>query len=186
MHFPLRKGAAIAALLMSFASPALAQDWQVDHTQSSLKFEAKQSGNIVTGTFGNWNAKIDFDTDNLKASNIQVRIDMTSVQTGNATIDQTLLNSDWFDTSNFTSASFVSTKITKRENGNFEAAGTLTIRNRSQPLSLPFSLTVEDGVATVSGATTVLRTDYELGMAQPDNAVAGKVSILFALKARKS
>lgn len=173
------------AFLLILTAPVLAQDWQIDPEQSSLKFEAMQSGNAVVGTFETWDAAITFDPADLAASNIQVTVDMASARTGNATIDQTLLNADWFDTSNFTTATFRSSQVNDLGEGKFEAVGTLTVKDQEHPLTLPFTLQLDGESATVTGTTDVMRTDYGLGASQPEKAVAGKVAIEVALKAQK-
>ncbi len=181
----LKTRALTTAFLLTLAAPALAQDWQIDPGQSSLKFEAMQSGSAVVGTFETWEAAITFDPENLAASNIQVTVDMASARTGNATVDQTLLNADWFDTSKFTTATFRSSEVNDLGEGKFEAVGTLTMKDREHPLTLPFTLTLDGDSATVTGVTDVLRLDYDLGASQPEKAVAGKVAILIAVKAQK-
>ena len=45
----------------------------------------------------------------------------------------------------------------------YEAAGTLSIKGVSQPLTLPFSLTITDGIADMNGQVTIDRTLWEVG-----------------------
>ncbi|WP_248304680.1 hypothetical protein [Breoghania sp. L-A4] len=57
---------ALAASLGLASTGAQAAQWQIDHDNSSLTFEASQAGAAVPGQFRTWDAEIDFDPKTLR------------------------------------------------------------------------------------------------------------------------
>ncbi|MBI1238962.1 MAG: polyisoprenoid-binding protein [Alphaproteobacteria bacterium] len=175
--------ALLAAL--AAASPAAAKDWTVDPAQSQLGFTARFGGEPFSGTFKSWTATIVFDPADLAASSILVTVDMTSADTGDATRDDNLVASDWFAASQFPTAIFQSQSISETAPGQYEAAGTLTIRDVSRPLTLPFRLTLSDGTATAGGSVVILRNEFGVGQGQWSVAtpIPHEVTVTFAITA---
>lgn len=53
------------------------------------------------------------------------------------------------------------------------AEGTLTIRDRTHPVTLPFTLEIEGDTARMQGATTLDRMRYDVGAGTPDEGTLG-------------
>jgi len=135
--------------------------WVVDHDKSTLAIEIIQSGAQVAGSFANWNAKINFDVENLNDSYVVVDIDISSLTLGG--ISQQALSSNFLNAVAFPASSFTSDKFIKSGEGNYEAQGQLTLVGQTKPLSLPFSLKIENDRAFVQGQTAIQRLEFDIG-----------------------
>ncbi len=167
--------------------------WTVEEG-STLGFIALQQGSEVAGTFGQFDATIVFDPDDLDSSRIDVDIDVTSIDTGQDSRDQTLNSPSFFDSAAWPSAAFKSGTITGRGEGQYEAAGTLTIRDVTRDVVLTFTLDIQPDpadpsreLAVASGKLPILRLDYGVGQGDWTSTatVADEVVITIDIEASK-
>lgn len=160
------------------------RNWTV--TQGgNIGFTARWNGDPVNGSFARWSAKILFDPEALDASNIEVSIDLASVDTGDSQRDGTLTDSDFFDTSRFSRATYRASRFRALGGNRFRADGTLTLRGVSKPVPLNFTLDIDANRAHARGTATIDRTSF--GVGQGDYAgtaeIAGPVAISFDFRA---
>ncbi|MEM9013675.1 MAG: YceI family protein [Pseudomonadota bacterium] len=137
--------------------------WIVNSDESRLGFSATQNNEAFDGEFESFRAEIDFDPDDLENARISVAVDMTSAKTGDRQRDSALPGGDWFKAREFPEAEFLSTDITRSADGNYTANGSLTIRDMTKEISLPFSLAIDGDVADAAGEITLVRTDFGVG-----------------------
>ena len=157
---------------------------------SQLLFHFTQSGTAFTGKFERFEARIEFDPARPEEGRIDVMIDIASLDTQNDERDTMLRSAELFDAEKFPQAQFTADKIRPIGPGQYEAAGTLTIRDVSLPLVLPFGLKIEkaaDGgdTAAASGSITISRRDFGLARGQWEvtDIVADEVRIEIRLEA---
>ena len=178
-----------AALLVAVAAPAFAQapSWTVDKAKSSVGFSGTYTGAAFKGEFGEWTAAIAFDPANLAASSAKVTFQTKSAATNDATKDSALAEEEWLNPAKFPTATFTSTKITSSGGNNYVAAGTLTLKGKTLPVSLPFTLTISGNSAKMSGTATVDRLAYEIGTQSDANGtfVGKDIGITVELVATK-
>lgn len=191
--------AAFAVVETAVAAPATAaaatqkpvaagKPWVVDAKTSTLSFSATQTGKTFKGSFRKFTPVIVFDPANLAGSSIAVTVDMASARTGDAQRDSALPTSDWFDARKFPQAKFVSKSITAKGPGAYEAVGTLTIRDVTLPLTLPFTLSIAGDKAAAKGAVTVQRQKFGVGRGDfaTDEWVGFDVAVSFAVNATRA
>jgi polyisoprenoid-binding protein YceI len=180
----------VAAGLSLTASVALAQTapkWAVDPAHSQLTFESSAEGAAFEGRFQTWDADIRFDPKQLGQSKVVVTVDTASAVTGDTSRDQSAHSSDWFASAVFPKATFTATSFKDLGGGKYEADGDLSIRGVSKPVSLPFTLSINGGQASMTGETSVDRTLFGVGQGEYAGAdivpleVTIKVSIEAAL-----
>lgn len=166
---------------------APAGGWIVDKAASRLSFTGAQGGAAFTGAFSNFDATIVLDPADLAAAKIEVVVAMGSATTGDRQRDDALLSSDWFAVKSFPTASFSSSALAATGEGAYEATGALTIRDISRDLTLPFTLTIENGRAVADGAVTLMRADYGVGQGEfADDKWAGlEVKVEYHVEARR-
>jgi cytochrome b561 len=172
------------------AVPVRAATWNVAPS-SQLLFHFIQTGMSITGKFERFDTRINFDPDKPEDGRIDVTIDIASLDTQNTDRDVTLRSADLFDAEKFPQAQFTADKIRRIGEGQFEAVGTLTIRDITLPLVLPFQLMIEkqtgdgDTIAMASGSIAVSRRDYGLARGQWEavDIVADEVKIEIRLEA---
>ena len=135
----------------------------IDHSDSRLGFVGTQSGAEFTGVFEEFDAVMRFNPDALEASSFDVTIDVTSFNSRSGDRDSTVAGKEWFWFKKFPAATYKTKSIRKTGEQSYEASGTLTIRNKSQPVLLPFTWVIDGDRATMKGKTTLTRTNFDVG-----------------------
>jgi polyisoprenoid-binding protein YceI len=185
---------ALAALSLALLTiPAAAQApelsapaWAVDAAQSRLGFSGASDGQPFAGQFKEWSADIAFDPANLGASSAKVAIALGSVEMQDASQASQLSEDVWFKTAVFPTATFTTSRI-RAEGDGYVADGALTIRDKTQQVSLPFDLTIDGNVARMRGELTFNRKDFGLGVGGwQDSHVDPNVKVEVAVTARKT
>jgi polyisoprenoid-binding protein YceI len=154
--------AGFLALVVS-ATGASAASWIVDPVKSKIGFSGIQTEQPFSGQFKKFTAAIDFDPARPEAGHALITIDTASASTGDQQRDEALPGSDWFDTKSFPQAKFEATSFKSKGGNAYEADGTLTIRNVSKPLVLPFTLTTSGNTAHAVGKVQLIRTAFGVG-----------------------
>ena len=163
-------------------------EWQIVPVESSLSFTGTQNGAPVSGHFQSFSGKINFDPNQLDKSNVQIFIDMGSIFTPYGQVADTLKTSDWFNIKAFPQAIFKATQFTKLTDNNYQANGTLTLRDKTLPLTIIFTLQeYTNKKAKVQGSTSLHRTLFGIGQGDWANTmiVKDKVDIQFSILATK-
>lgn len=179
---------AFAVLFAGAALPASAQEWAIDKSLSKISFEASAGGQSVTGEFKQYQAEIHFDPEDPDSAEISAAIDMNNVTSGQSQVDSTLLGKDWFDTQTYPTAGFRARSVKAgRAEGDYVIEATITIKDVSKDVTLPFKLAVNDGEATVKGETAIKRSDFGVGPAGPVTGIAigDVVKLRFDLAAKR-
>ena len=151
------------------ALEAVQSDWVVQ--DGSLQITVTQLGSPVTGSFADWTAAISFDEtrDSGTVGSVEVVVSIGSLTLGSVTSQA--LGADFFNADEFPTATYTADIL--RDADGYRADGTLTIKETTQPLVLPFTLDVSDGAARMSGQTDLDRRDYAVGISQKDAASLG-------------
>jgi cytochrome b561 len=153
--------------------PAAAQEWAINKDKSKLTFEADAGGQSIMGEFQQFEAEIRFDPDHPDITEINAAIDINTITTGQSQADDTLRSADWFDAQTYPAAGLKVKALTpgSRE-GQYTLEGTLIIKGKARPITVPITLAVDLGEATVRGETVINRLDYGIG---PNGPVSGMV-----------
>lgn len=144
-------------------------NWTIDYDASSISFSGIHDGNPYTGSFGDWDAAIDFDPASPENGRAEI-----SVSTGSATASQKLytdsLKSDeWFNIANFPLASVTVSSIAETPEG-FTATASLTLKGITVETPLDFTLDLTDNTATMTGQAVFQRQPLDLGQASDPGA----------------
>ena len=140
-------------------------DWTVQ--DGSIAITITQFGSEVTGTFADWTSQISFDpaTADIMGS-VETVIAIGSLSLGSVTSEA--LGVDYFDAQTHPTATF-SAEI-QPDGTQFIADGTLTIKDVTVPVQMPFTLTLEGETAQMSGGLTLDRLDFGMGETQNDES----------------
>lgn len=153
-----------ALLLASCAHAAGAVEFgNVLADKSAITFISKQMGVPVNGRFGKFGAQIAFDPARADAAKIGVTVDTGSIDAGSKEANDEVVGKPWFNAGLFPNATFTAARVKALGGGRFEAAGTLAIKGKSQPVAVPFTYKVEGGNAVFDGGFTVKRFEYAVG-----------------------
>jgi polyisoprenoid-binding protein YceI len=179
LRLPMIQKASLAPLICLIAlilwiPGAHAQEWALNKQQSQITFEIISADTSVAGSFGQFEAEIRFDPEYLDVTDIRAAVDMNTVRTGDAQLDDALRSSPWFDTQSYPAAAFRTTALEEGDNENsYIVQGNLTIRGISRPVSIPVGFSVHQGDATVTGEIAINRQEFGIGA---DNALKGQAS----------
>lgn len=159
--------AAPAAISPAAAPPdtsALAENgWAIVPVQSKLQFRTTMYGSEFTGDLPDFNGTILFNPDDLSTARADIRINMVKVTTGDADRDSNIGGAAWFDSGAFPEARYEAAKFEKADGNNYVAIGNLTIRDKTMPVVIPFTLDIAGNTAHMKGDVTLNRLDYGMG-----------------------
>ncbi|SLN69720.1 hypothetical protein ROG8370_03299 [Roseovarius gaetbuli] len=159
-------------------------DWTV--SDGSLQITVEQMGSSVQGSFADWTADITYDETGDAAGkhgSVTVTIAIESLSLGSVT--KQAMGPDYFNVSSFPTAQF-SADLMKTDQGHV-ARGTLTIRDQSVPIEMPFDLAIDGDTATVSGGLSVDRREFNVGTGMTDpNSLGFAVDIKVDLTASRA
>ena len=157
-------------------------DWAVQEGEIALTIT--QFGNPVSGSFADWTSSISFDENaDGVMGDVTTTIAIGSLSLGSVTGQA--LGADFFAAEAFPTATFTG-EITRAETG-YVADGTLTIRDNSVPVTLPFTLDLDGDTARMEGAVTLDRRDFGIGQSMADETnLAFAVEVNIALTATRA
>jgi polyisoprenoid-binding protein YceI len=86
--------------------------WTLDTTHSGIAFSVRHMVVAkVRGRFASWSGTVELDEADIARSRVDVQIDASSIDTGNAQRDEHLRSGDFFDVQQFPSLRFSSRRV---------------------------------------------------------------------------
>ncbi|MEL6572294.1 MAG: cytochrome b/b6 domain-containing protein [Pseudomonadota bacterium] len=189
--FAVAAGAAVAMGLTSphgetvqaAALEEVTSDWVVQ--EGEIAITINQFGSQVTGSFADWTSTISFDPTPAEVmGSVDTVIAIGSLTLGSVTGEA--MGPDYFDAEGFPTATFAAD--IKPDGDTFVADGTLTIKDQTVPVALPFTLDITDDVAVMAGTVTLDRLAFGVGAtSQPTEASLGfAVDVAIGVTAAKA
>jgi len=132
-------------------------------TKSSVKFEIKNMGINTGGSFSGLQADIKFDPEHLDASTIEASIDVKTVNTENETRDHHLKSESYFDAEKYPEITMKSISFKHKSGNNYTGIFNLTIKDKTNPVEVPFTYSENGNTASFKGTLKIKRTDYGVG-----------------------
>jgi polyisoprenoid-binding protein YceI len=127
--------------------PMTISKWALDPAHSSIDFSVRHMMIAkVKGSFNNFTATIEADPTDLTTANVEFNVDLASVDTRNEDRDNHLRSADFFDVENHPNMTFTSTSIVKKDEGEYELTGDLTLHGvtRSETFTVTYEGTGKD------------------------------------------
>lgn len=180
----------LTALLLAlpFVAKSAVPEWQIIPEQSTLTFTGTQNEAPVSGQFKTFGGEIFVDPDNYQASKIHIIVDMNSVSASYADLKETLVTADWFDVKMFPKAEYVASEFKKTGDNQYQAIGTLTIRNKTAPVTLTFTTSQPSrDMGVVEGTTIINRSTFGVGQGDwaSTDEIKDPVKVTFKVVAKK-
>jgi polyisoprenoid-binding protein YceI len=111
--------------------------WQLDAAHSNIEFAVKHMMiATVKGRFGEFSGTVTVDPTTPDAANVDVSIDVASIDTRQAQRDAHLRSADFFDAENWPSIRFVGKKVEGDVQSDFVLVGDITIRDVTKEIKL--------------------------------------------------
>lgn len=160
----LNQIAGFLVLFWIFLTPtAIAADWRLVATESSIEFGGTQTDVAFSGKFNRFSANISFDPANPDNAFVKAEIDLASAFTNDTQRDSALPQEDWFFVSSFPRAIFEAKGFQPIGDNRYNVAGVLTLRGVEKNITLPIHLKIDDSRAEMKSIITLNRADFGIG-----------------------
>jgi polyisoprenoid-binding protein YceI len=174
MTTPAHQGA--TALQAQLADGSLAGSWTLDPARSTASFKSKSMWGLVPvkGVFGDLEGGGTVSPTGEATG--QIAVATGTLDTKNAKRDVHLKGDDFFLSEKYPAITFSLDKIVPAADG-VTVSGSITVRDRSQPVTFPATVTLTgDGEVALDATIEVDRSEFgltwnQLGMASMKNAV---------------
>ena len=172
-------------------APVCGRTWTVTQADSSLKIRGKQMADDFEASFSQFDVDICYDPEKPENAQLKVVVKTNSFTSGSADRDSTAMTKEWFGVKGFPEAVFIATGFRKKEGGGFEAPGTLRIKETEQPVTLDFTLYIQNeeslgySWANAQGSAVLDRSRFALGTGDWADAsiIANNVTVEFSIRA---
>lgn len=149
-----------------------------------LAFSLGNAGSPVEGHFKDWSGGIAMDPDHPETADIRITVKLASASVGDPTQDAMLQGAEFFASAANPAATWRSAKVTQTAPGRYRAQGTLTIRGKSHPQAIAFTLTGKGPQRHVAGSASIDRTAFGIGTGEAGQSLDKAVTLSFAFDAK--
>jgi polyisoprenoid-binding protein YceI len=180
------------ALLAGAATAKAAERYVLDPSHSQILFDYNHLGYSTTwGMFSGFEGEIMFDQENPEASSVSVSFPVRSMFTGWEQRFEHFMSEDFFGAGEDEMVTFESTSIEVTGENTAEITGDLTLNGETREVVLDAVLNQagmnpleEKEWAGFTATTTLLRSDYGLGMFAP--MVGDEVNVTMSVEAARA
>jgi len=138
----------------------------------------------IEGRFKDWSGSIAMDPDHPETADIRIIIDLASASVRDATRDAMLQGADFLATSSNPTATWHSTTVRQTGPNRYRATGTMTLRGKSRPQAIAFTLTGKSLARHVAGSASIDRTAFGIGSGEAGESLGNSVALDFSFDAR--
>ncbi len=153
-----------------------------DANHSRIGFIADARLHTADGRFMNWDADITFDPAAIEKTQLNITIDLKSVNTDVTMRDNDIRSCNFFCVDSFPTATFRSAIVNKVGDNKLNITGDFTLRGRLKRITIPATLVFWDDAAQrgrVKGQVTIQREDYGVSGHPRMNPIENDVVITF-------
>ena len=149
----------VALLGLSTSVALIPSDhFEVSSKGHSIDFKSKDP----SGSFKEMSGDIDFDEKNLDACKFNLKIDVSSIDTGNGMMNKKSQIEEWFNAKKYPQIKFNSTKVEKKGN-DYLITGDLNMKGTTKTYAIPASMSTSGNKITFKGTFNVNRIDFKVG-----------------------
>jgi polyisoprenoid-binding protein YceI len=168
------------AVALAFAAIA-AGDPSINAARSTIIATFKQENVPVDASFKRFNGRVDYDPTKPNASKAAIEVETGSFDMGTEDYNAEVRKKAWFDSATYPKATFISTSVKPGAAGHFDATGALTLKGKSQTLTVPVTATQGGTTMVFEGALEISRKYFGIGDPEWNDVVDDKVRIKFHL-----
>lgn len=170
-------------------SDKLTAKWGIVENKSKIDFLVKQDKSEIKGNLKKFSGIINFEANDLKNSQVEIKIDMTSIDIAFAQALELVKTAPWLAVKIYPEAIFKANKFTNLSGKKqFMAHGNLTIKGKTVPVDFEFTFKeLTKSNANLIGKAIIKRSDFDIGNKDPKKAndVANEVEINVELEANR-
>jgi polyisoprenoid-binding protein YceI len=165
--------------LALLALAATAADAPLNAAKSTVSASFTQMKVAVDAPFKRFSGTVDFDAARPAQARAHIEIDTASFDLGDEDYNSEVRKPAWFDSAKFPKASFDASGLKPLGGGKFEAAGRLSLKGKTQALTVPVTVRSEGGGDVFDGSVTISRAYFNIGDDEWKDTVADQVSVKF-------
>ena len=166
--------------------------FEVDQKESKVGFMVKHKiTKDVYGGFRNVEGNVTFDKEQNSIVNVEAKIEVNSIDTGNSKRDHHLKSPDFFNANDFPFIIFESSDVKKLENEKYIVTGLLTMRGISKNITLrgERKKNINNNIMVFFAESLIDRQDFGVSWNRPFQKIAGmmvsnEVKILLNIKVK--
>jgi polyisoprenoid-binding protein YceI len=179
----------LLALVAALAAPVYADSWKVDPVHTTVDFKVQHFGaGRFIGRFNETSGTIAWDDQDPTKSTIAIEVKTESVDTHDPGRDKHLKSPDFFNSKQFPTITFKSTKLEK-DGDKFKVTGDLTLHGETHPVTAPFEITGKGkgmkGEERIGGEAILKLKRSDFGMKNMVGPVGDDVEITIGVEAIK-
>jgi polyisoprenoid-binding protein YceI len=134
---PVFVASLLSLSVVGAGSLAHAGEWAIDSSHSAAHFSVRHMMvSDVRGTFEKVTGTVNLDDKEPSKSEVDVKIDVASLETRDDKRDEHLKSPDFFDAANHPQITFKSTQIKKAGKDKYKVTGDLTMKGVTKPVTL--------------------------------------------------
>jgi polyisoprenoid-binding protein YceI len=168
-----------ALAILSLALGTASADAPVNAAKSSVTATFTQMKVAVDAPFKQFKGSIDFDPAKPDQAKAHIEINTASFDLGDEDYNSEVRKPAWFDTAHFPKASFDASGVKPLGGAQYQASGTLSLKGKTQTLSIPVTLKSAGDSSAFDGAVTISRAYFNIGDEEWKDAVADPVIVKF-------
>lgn len=149
---------------------AFEPNWTVDYEASSITFSGTHDGNAFNGTFGNWDAAIQFDPETPGDGEVRVTVATGSAEASQKLYTDSLKSPEWFNIAAFPNATVEILDIAATGDRGYSSTARLSLKELTVDSDFTFSLQVDGTTARMTGQAVYQRSPLNLGQASDPGA----------------
>lgn len=180
----MSKAGYVRAMLLAIigvTAVSLAADGQIDTGKSSIVAVFEQEGVPVEAPFKRFSGRIVYDPAHVAGASASLDVETGSLDLGGDEYNAEVRKKSWFDSTAFPQATFRSTAIKAGAAGRFDATGALSLKGKTQTLTVPVTVKkTADGTA-FDGSLVISRAAFGIGDAAWNDVLEDKVTVRFHL-----
>ena len=167
-----------AALTAAFVAAA-AGDPAIDAGKSNIIATFRQENVPVDAPFKKFNGRIDYDPAHPGAAKAAIEVTTGSLDLGSEEYSAEVRKKNWFDSTTYRTATFISTAIKPGPLGHFDATGILTLKGKTQTVTVPVSVARAVTTTSFDGELQISRSYFGIGDPEWNDVVDDKVRVKF-------
>jgi polyisoprenoid-binding protein YceI len=168
------------AVTAAFVATA-AGDPTIDASKSSIIATFRQENVPVDAPLKKFNGRIDYNAAQPNAAKAALEVDTASLDIGSPDYNAEVQKKPWMDSATYPKASFISTSVKPGAAGHFDATGTLTLKGKTQTVTVPVTVSTAGSAMVFDGAFEISRGYFGIGDKEWNELVDDHVKVRFHL-----
>jgi polyisoprenoid-binding protein YceI len=151
----------------------------IDAGKSTIVVTFRQENVPVDADFKRFSGHIDYDPALTNASKAAIEVTTASLDLGSEDYNSEVRKKSWFDSGTYPTATFISTSIKPGAAGHFDATGVLTLKGKTQTLTVPVTVGKAGAATSFDGELTISRAYFGIGDKDWNDVLDDKVRVKF-------